>query len=249
MKDLFLADAHLHDPSDENYRCLLDFLAAEEGEIRTLYLLGDLFDFWVGDPRGVYPPYQPLLAALQRLHAGGTRIVYVEGNHDFLLGPRFSAPLRATILPSGGIVDCDGLRVRIDHGDLLNPDDRAYRCWRALIRSRLARLAYALAPARLTWTVAAALSRRSKRRHGRRRTWDPRQLIRTHAARHFAEGCDVVVTGHFHTPFLERDGAHTVVALGDWIHQYSYAVCENGQFSLHTLAVDKKSCGTKPSAA
>jgi UDP-2,3-diacylglucosamine hydrolase len=73
MRDVFIADAHLLDPADENYRRLLAFLDGLRGETRTLYLLGDIFEFWVGYRHVVFAPYVPLLEALRRLREGGRR--------------------------------------------------------------------------------------------------------------------------------------------------------------------------------
>ncbi len=81
MRTLFLADAHLRQEADDNYRLLMRFLAGLRGETETLYILGDLFDFWIGYPRSAFPHYLPLLEALEELRRSGTRIVYLEGNH------------------------------------------------------------------------------------------------------------------------------------------------------------------------
>src|SRR6056297_1490602 len=99
MKDVFVADAHLADPASENYRCFLDFLNSLRGETRTLFLLGDIFEFWIGYRHIVFSPYVPVLDALRRLKEAGTEIVYVEGNHDFHVGPYFEKVLEARIFP------------------------------------------------------------------------------------------------------------------------------------------------------
>lgn len=236
MRDLFLADAHLRDPADENYQRLLAFLAAETGRVRTLYILGDLFEFWVGYRHTVFAPYVPLLEALRRLHAAGTEIVYVEGNHDFHLGPYFRDVLGCRILPDGGTVTIDGRRVHLSHGDLVNPADHGYRLLRRLLRSAPLRLLLRLVPPDAAWAVARWGSRQSKKSHGAKRArWVPRELLLNHARSHFAAGCQAVVTGHFHAPLLSSEAGGTLVALGDWIDQYSYAVCEDGTFTLETF--------------
>jgi UDP-2,3-diacylglucosamine hydrolase len=232
MRDIFLADAHLLDPAAENYRRLLAFLEGLTGSTRTLYLLGDIFDFWVGYRHVVFTPYVPLLEALRRLHAAGTKIVCVEGNHDFHLGPWFTDVLGGRILPDGGTVDLDGRRVHLGHGDLVDAADRGYRLLRSFLRCRPMRWLMAAAPPDLTWAVARWASRQSQKGHAKARPRAAGAMIEKYARDRIAEGCDAVVTGHFHTPLLRELDGGTLVALGDWIEQYSYAVWENGRFEL-----------------
>ncbi len=233
MRDIFIADAHLADPDSENYRRLLDFLERQGGNIRTLYLLGDIFEFWIGYRSVVFAPYVPLLETLRRLRLHGTDIVYVEGNHDFRMGPYFTEVLGCRVLADGGPVEIDGRKVFIAHGDLVNPADRGYRLLRRVLRSKPMRWLMAAIPPDLTWSIAHLSSRQSKKTHaGKKVRWNPRELLAEHARQRFAEGHRVVITGHFHQALLEKSEAGTFIALGDWIEQYSYAVYEGGEFRL-----------------
>lgn len=235
MKDIFLADAHLLDPADENYRRLLAFLERMQGEIGTLFLLGDIFEFWIGYQHSVFAAYVPFLEALRRLRQDGTRIVYVEGNHDFHLGPYFEKTLSCRVLPDGGRVDLGSRPVFIAHGDQVDADDRGYRFLRALLRSRPLRSLAALLPPDLVWEIARWSGRQSKKRHpSQNKSRLPKDLLTQHARRHLGDGCSAVVTAHFHCPWIERSAEGTIVSLGDWIDQYSYAVHEDGHFRLET---------------
>lgn len=236
MKDLFLADAHLINPQDDNYRSLLALLQREEGQIRTLYLLGDIFEFWVGYEHVVFAPYVPILEALRRLHASGASIVWIEGNHDFHLGPFVRDTLQGTIFPEKTTITLDGKKIFLCHGDLIDTGDKGYRLYRSLLRSRfVGRLVdLFVSPDRL-WRFSRFLSAKSKakrRRHPRR---DPRPLIMTHARQRFAEGIQIVVTGHFHTPFIEEMAEGVVIALGDAMEQRSCVIYEDGRFYLSTF--------------
>jgi len=233
MRDVFIADAHLLDPADENYRRLLAFLEELRGSTRTLYLLGDVFEFWVGYRHVVFASYVPLLEALRRLRDAGTAIVCVEGNHDFHLGPYFEEALGCTIMPDGGTVEIDGVRVFIGHGDLVNPNDSGYRLLRGLLRSRPMRCLLRVVPADWTWGIARWASRQSQmKRTARLENWTPEAMLAAHAQSCFEKGCDAVVTGHFHAPLQRQVDGRTMISLGDWIKQYSYAVCEDGRFEL-----------------
>jgi UDP-2,3-diacylglucosamine hydrolase len=235
MRAVFLADAHLCQPFDDNYRALLAFLAEQEGRTDLLALLGDICEFLVGYPDTVFPPYVPLFEALDRLQRSGTRLVYVEGNHDFHLEPGFRKRFPCQVLPDGGPVDLDGQRILLVHGDLANPADRGYRLLRATLRSLPMRQLIRLLPAGWTWWIAQRSSRASRRNcQDKSRRWPARDILIPYAEAELAKGYQAIVIGHFHQPFHERLAGGELIALGDWIGQYSYAVWEDGAFRLES---------------
>jgi len=235
MRDLFIADAHLRNPQDENYRKLLEFLSQQAGGIRTLYLLGDIFQFWIGSGFATFAPYQPLLQTLQELQKSGTAIVYIEGNHDFYLTPYFGEIMGCHILPNGGEVTIDNHKIFLAHGDLVDPDDTGYRKLRRLLRSGFVRLLAKVLSAQTMWSISEWGSNKSaEQRSGKEARTAPREKLLAHARPLFQNGCTAVITGHFHNPLFEQTEMGTLIAIGDWINQYSYAVYENGEFRLET---------------
>jgi UDP-2,3-diacylglucosamine hydrolase len=233
MRAIFLADAHLSRPAEPNYRALLAFLEEQRGRTDLLVLLGDIFEFWIGKAT-VAADYAPLVDCLERMHRQGTRLVYVEGNHDFHLGPVFNRRLACQVLPDGGGIEIEGRKIFLSHGDLANPDDVGYRFLRKLLRSRLLKALILIAPSGLTMAIANRGSFESRRNSAQRhRRWPARRILRPYVQDLLAKGYQVVVTGHYHQPYQEKMGDGEHVALGDWITQYSYAVYENGSFTLH----------------
>lgn len=235
MRTLFLADAHLNQPSDANYRSLLTFLEQQLGRTDTLVLLGDIFEFWVGYSYSVFSAYVPVLEMFDRFRAAGTQIIFVEGNHDFHLGPYFEQHLAARILPDGGGVKLDERNVFLAHGDLANPKDRSYRLLRAVLRSWPLYMLVQILPPDLTWRIAAMACRQSRRGCKEKSRQQPaREILLEYARGIHARGFEAIVTGHFHQPFHAREAGFELIALGDWISQFSYAVCEDGVFELRT---------------
>lgn len=233
MRAVFLADAHLRKPTDANYRALLAFLAEQEGRTDLLVLLGDICEFLVGCRRAPFPAYLPLFDALEQLQRRGTRLLYVEGNHDFHLAACFRDRFPCQILPEGGAIDLDGRRVLVTHGDLANPADRGYRLLRSVLRSPPLHLLIRLLPSAWLWRIAERSSQASRRgRTGKRQHWSAREILLPYARERLAAGYQAVVTGHFHQPLHEQLAGGELVALGDWITQYSYAVWEDGAFRL-----------------
>jgi UDP-2,3-diacylglucosamine hydrolase len=204
--------------------------------VETIFVLGDLFEFWLGAPGISYPQYQPVLDRLQRLVRNGIRLVCLEGNHDFHLGPVFTETLQADVHPGPVVMELDGRRLYLCHGDQMNRRDYAYRCLRAVFHSRLTRLLARLVPAVVPLTIADRLGSRSKAAAPQRNArWDYDRIIREFAAERFREGVEAVITGHFHRPFLEENGKTVLLSLGDWISQFSYGEWRDGVLSLRTF--------------
>ncbi len=238
MRKVFIADAHLKHPHDENYRTLLRFLATLPGNTDTLFILGDLFEFWIGYPTPVFPHYAPVMEQLRLLTDKGVKIIYFEGNHDFHMGPLFTGELQAEVHRGPAVMNIDGKTVYLCHGDQINRADYWYRFLRVVLHCSLTSMLIPLAPVSLAAVIAAFMSRNSSRQHGKRqRRWDYAVLLRKFAAARFREGCDVVVSGHFHLPFAERSasGGRELVSLGDWITQFSYVEWRDGQITLKTF--------------
>jgi UDP-2,3-diacylglucosamine hydrolase len=232
MRAIFLADAHLRKPGDHNYRMMLDFLDEQCGKTDILVLLGDIFEFWIGKST-VLADHVPMVAALERLHQQGTKLVYVEGNHDFHLGPVFTRRLECQVLPDGGSIELDGKKVFLAHGDLANPNDLGYRRLRKLFRSSLVRILIRTLPNFLLLRIGARAGYESKKNYrGERARWPAREVLIPYAEAILATGQQAVVTGHFHQPFHEKLGDGELIALGDWITQFSYAIYEDHAFTL-----------------
>ncbi len=233
-KDIFLADAHLENPQDPAYQHLLNFLRSQRGQIRHLVLLGDIFEFWVGYRHCVFSAYLPLLQLLQQLHSDGTKIIVVEGNHDFHVGPFFSDTLKSTIFCDDGCLNLDGKRVYLTHGDTLAATANYLRL-RRFFRSSFAQLLIRLLPPDITWKIADILGKASKKRrqHQPQQQYSlPTQAISNLAQQQFAKGSDAFICAHFHQAWQERIADKPLLVVGNWGENYHYATHENGVFSL-----------------
>jgi len=237
MRTIFLADAHLVAPTDRNYRLLLQFLRELEGNTETLFIMGDLFDFWLGFPSNPLRQFDELLAALQSLVQSGCRLVYFEGNHDFHLGANFRQRLGAEVHTGPAVITLQGRRLFLCHGDQINRRDRGYRLLRLLLHNRLVAAAVKHVPPSIALRVRARLQRASRAGYqAKLQRWDYREIIRTFARSVREEGCDGLVAGHFHLAFSEQlDGSpFAILSLGDWMEQFTYGEITDGTLSLKT---------------
>lgn len=235
MRTIFLADAHLHDPADRNYQLLLRFLEELQGRVDVLCVLGDLFDFRVGLPALNFPEQEPVVEALSRLSRTGTRLIYLEGNHDFHLGAAFARRIGAELYTRPVAVEIQTMRLLLCHGDLANPADWRYRLLYLILHNRGAALVGRLLPAPLVQGLRRRLQRTSRARYTQNRIrWTTREIISAYGESVRQQGYDAAVLGHFHQPLLEQQHQFTLLALGDWIGQFSYGELQDGVFSLST---------------
>ena len=237
MRTIFLADAHLAAPTEPNYRLLLRFLRELEGNTETLFIMGDLFDFWLGFPSNPFSQYDEVLLALQSLVRSGCRLVYFEGNHDFHLGPIFRQRLGAEIHKGPAVITVQGQRLFMCHGDQIHHADYGYRFLRLLLHNRVTAAAIKYVPPSLALRIRAYLQRNSYASYQvKLQRWNYRAIIRTFARSVREQGCDGLVTGHFHLAFREElDGSpFAILSLGDWMEQFTYGEMTAGTLSLQT---------------
>jgi UDP-2,3-diacylglucosamine hydrolase len=240
MRAIFIADAHLKKPDDLNYRTLCSFLQSITGNTDLLVIAGDFFEFWLGDSPEAFPHYHEALESLKAVSRAGARIVYIEGNHDFHLGAYFRHVFSAEVYPDETAIEVDGRRIYLCHGDLINSNDYSYMALRFIFRNPLTRLLAKVVPCSFPAWVAKRLGDHSKGKHTTvAEKWDASGLIREFARKKLAEGFDLVVTAHYHRPFIEDLGeGKTLLALGDWITQFSFGEMVDGKLNLRRYTSD-----------
>jgi UDP-2,3-diacylglucosamine hydrolase len=153
---LLLSDLHL---SPERPGALAAFHAFARGPARqaaAVYILGDLFDWWVGDDQLEDPFVAGIAASLKSVADAGVPLFVGRGNRDFLLGERFARTTGATLLPDFTVIELAGTRTVLCHGDELCTDDTEYQVYRARMRepaaqARLLRLPYMVRRAIAWW--------------------------------------------------------------------------------------------------
>jgi UDP-2,3-diacylglucosamine hydrolase len=102
----------------------------------AVYVLGDLFDQWIGDDQLREPLAAGVASALRGVSDSGVPVAIIVGNRDFLLGPRFTAAAGAKLLPEQSVVDIAGMPTVLSHGDEMCTSDVAYQRFRAFTHDR-----------------------------------------------------------------------------------------------------------------
>ena len=235
MTVLFISDLHLTAGDTETTRRFVEFM---DGPARELYILGDLFEAWIGDDDDD-PRIAPIVDALAGLTAGGVPVALMHGNRDFLLGERFCNLTGSRLLRDYERVTLFGQAVLLTHGDLLCTDDTRYMTLRSELRSRVWQREF----------LAKSLDER------RQIASDLRQLSATEIAMKSDNIMDVnqgtvertmrdfdvtlLLHGHTHRPAVHRfelDGRSAErIVLGAWYEQASVVRWTADGFGLETF--------------
>ena len=239
MATLFISDLHLSAERPAIIDLFLRFLRERGAGSDALYILGDLFEYWIGDDAAGYSGYLPVIDGLRALTGAGTPVYVMHGNRDFLLAGGFEQATGACLLPEPALIDLYGEPVLLMHGDTLCTDDIEYQRFRATVRD----------PAWIAQFVAKSLKERQAIVRNLRET------SKAATAAKKAEIMDVnqdavesvmtahcivrLIHGHTHRPAMHEFPLNGKTArrtvLGDWYNQGSVLVCTPGSCVLEQL--------------
>jgi UDP-2,3-diacylglucosamine hydrolase len=226
VRVLFVSDIHLDTHCPDITRQFVDFLSNRAATADALYILGDLFESWIGDD-AADTSQREVAAALAALAARGTACFVMHGNRDFLLGSEFCRASGTQLLVDPTIVTLFGERVLITHGDALCTDDVSYQRLRGTVRDAdWQRRFLALTRERHSRVWRAA--RDGSRAHTANTHYEITDVnAASVAALVRAAGVATLLHGHTHRPAVHRfivDGREcTRIVLGDW-HQSGHAL-------------------------
>jgi len=153
---LFIADLHLHTEEPAITAGFLHFLDGVAREADALYILGDLFEAWIGDD-DPNPLHQRVASAIRALVDSGVPCYFIHGNRDFLLGKRFARESGMQLLPQEIVLDLYGRKVLIMHGDTLCTDDAGYQAFRAKVHQPWLQTLFLALPLFIRHRVAAKM--------------------------------------------------------------------------------------------
>nr|WP_192927001.1 UDP-2,3-diacylglucosamine diphosphatase [Citrobacter amalonaticus] len=158
---MFIADLHLCTEEPAITAGFLRFLAGEARQADALYILGDLFEAWIGDD-DPNPLHREIAAAIKAVVDSGVPCFFIHGNRDFLIGKRFACESGMTLLPQEKVLNLYGRRVLILHGDTLCTDDAGYQAFRAKVHQRWLQTLFLALPLCIRKRVAARMRADSK---------------------------------------------------------------------------------------
>ena len=238
MSTLFISDLHLSQERPEITGLFLTFLQRHAVKAEAVYILGDLFEVWLGDDM-ILPDYQPAIEQIHTLVNNGIAVYIMYGNRDFLMREQFENLSRATLIHEPHVIDLYGTKTLLMHGDTLCTDDIEYQKFRVMVRNR-------------QWQDEM-LARPPAERQALAKKF--REISKTETAQKENEIMDVnqdaviqtlrdnkvtnLIHGHTHRPDTHRfklDGATaTRIVLADWYKTGSYLSVDDNSYVTHQV--------------
>jgi len=245
VSTLFISDLHLDAERPDITALFLDFLASEARAAEALYILGDLFEAWVGDDDSS-PLIDAVRAGLRDLIAAGVPVYFLRGNRDFLVGAKFAADTGAQLLADPCLITLHGEPTLLMHGDLLCSDDLAYQTFRRQVRDPAWQENFLAQPLAARQAFAAQARAASQQHQDGLKASNALEAITDVSADTVTEtltryGVIRLIHGHTHRPAIHslRSGGHSAqrIVLGDWYTQGSVLRASADGFDLAMLAL------------
>lgn len=240
MATLFISDLHLDSRRPAVVDLFLRFLTQKADHAESLYILGDLFEVWIGDDDDSALGQQ-VMAGLKGLGEKSVPVYLMVGNRDFLLGDAFAAASSATLLKDPWVVNLYGIPTLLMHGDTLCTDDVAYQQFRTRVRSsewQSDMLARPLAERRV---IAKQL--RDDSQQATQEKLPTITDVNAQAVMDIMEAYGVrrLIHGHTHRPaihdWIMRGELAQRIVLGDWYNQGSVLYCDVSGCRLEGLSL------------
>lgn len=243
MRQIFVSDLHLQNERPDLVRAFLHFLATDARQANQLYLLGDIFEAWIGDD-APFPGTQPVMDALKAVSDSGIELYFQHGNRDFLVGKQFAEYVGATLLDDSTTVEtADGRQLLLMHGDQLCTDDVEYQKMRVMLRNPMFQQNILAQTVEQRLAMARQLRETSKEKGAEKAEYITDVNADAVSQALTEAGTTLLLHGHTHRPAIHEvslsDGSDAKrIVLGDWDQKGWYVDWNENGFELIDFEID-----------
>ncbi|WP_047043796.1 UDP-2,3-diacylglucosamine diphosphatase [Vibrio mexicanus] len=235
MTTLFISDLHLTPQAPEITDCFTQFMRTEAIHADALYVLGDLFEFWIGDD-DTSDFAQQIRDEFKRLTDSGVPCYFTQGNRDFLVGKRFAQKTGVQLLGDETVIDLYGRKAVVLHGDTLCTRDVKYLEYRKKVHQPWLQWVFNRIPffikKRIVSKVQSDIKQDKQSKSLEIMDVTPEEVVRVMAH----HDVDLMIHGHTHRPAVHEIQSESVpkqrIVLGDWYTQGSVLVYDQKGFEL-----------------
>ena len=227
----FISDLHLDKSRPHINKYFIEYLNHLDSSVTDLYILGDLFEYWVGDD----DPMDGLQEVRNAITGLGEKINiwYMHGNRDFLVAKSICKDLKINLLDDPTVIEIDNTRILLMHGDTLCTDDHEYQHFRSMVRSSAWQKE--MLSKSLEERLGIANSLRSKSIEANRLKGEEIMDVNNTEVMNIIEKYkpDVIVHGHTHRPNIHHHNDVIRYVLGDWYNNFYILTYDNDKFYIN----------------
>ncbi len=243
MNTYFISDLHLQESDKESTRLFLYFINQHAIHADALYILGDFFEYWIGDD-ALTPFHEKIIAAFTKLNQHNVPVYFMHGNRDFLIAKKFAQLAKCELLKDPTLITLDNHNILLSHGDMFCTLDREYQRYRSLSRNKLVQWLFTKLPLTLRYKTAKYL-RGSHSRKFTKIQADPNDnkfsIIQKDVEQAMLKNnTEILIHGHTHAPklheFTMNDKIYKRIVLGSWDSRaYILNYSTNNDFQLQLI--------------
>ena len=231
-----LADSHLGQAPGGLSEFRRAMAQIRSGGATALYLLGDIFQYLIGDRKFSTPIVESFLSEIREFRGSGRRVYYVEGNRDFFLRGSYLEPEFDRVSPEESF-RAGEKSFSLVHGDGINERDWPYRFWRFVSKNPVARFSLNFVPGKTADRFVSTMERRLADTNFKHKSSLPVDMIRAFARRRFEQGTDVLLLGHFHESWHEEIGGRRIEIVPPFLEEKRWMeVDPDGRIRLVALS-------------
>jgi UDP-2,3-diacylglucosamine hydrolase len=251
---IFISDTHLGNIEDGNIaQVIINCLKLYENELDSLYLLGDIFNVWVGDEQKSQPEIQNFLNYIISLSAKNIKVFIMHGNRDFLMGEDLCKHLNAKLLQDPYLIDINNKKVLLTHGDLLCTDDKPYQRLRKIVHNKIIQNLFLALAYKLRYGIAIYMRKLSMRKHLKNIQQNTKHKYKQEykykdkeldinlnelEAWYQTHKFDTVIHGHTHKTALYAYDNYNRMVLSDWHEDGgTYAIFDGNNIYLKKYSI------------
>ena len=236
MKPRFISDIHLSDKHPELTQAFYTFLKESKEACTHLFILGDLFEAWIGDDDST-PLIQEIKSALREFTTNGPETFFIHGNRDFLIGQTFAEETGITLLPDPYSLVINEQKIVISHGDFLCTDDVDYITFRNQVRTQEWQSDFLQKP--LSEREAIAASMRDASQEATAEKSNTITDVNLDAVNSFIDEHkpDFFIHGHTHRPDIHNLESAKRIVLGDWGNSGWYCWLDKDSYQLEQFSI------------
>ena len=236
MSSCFISDLHLDHKREDIKKAFFKFLESEAYEFKNLYILGDLFEVWIGhDFEDDFT--NQVISKLKKFSQSNKNIYIMHGNRDFLLGEKFAEKCGAKLIPDPLILDDKGKKIMLSHGDIFCTDDMEYQDFKEKVRNEKWKIEFLSKNLRDREQIAKNLRQESAVKNAKKQDY-LMDVNKSEVEKIAQENkIEILIHGHVHRPKIHNEVFGQRIVLGDWDKKYWFISLIGEQVRLHSCEI------------